>query len=104
MKKEVFALSVIFLFFTGQSLAQSQPSARINAMCNSYANMARIANPDVVYKECLYGARDAKLKNGAICEHKNQQFNAQASSLHGMDRAEFIEVGQAYRVGCNAGR
>lgn len=42
---------------------------------------------------CLYGARDAKLKNGAICEHKNQQFNAQTSSLHGMDRAEFIEIG-----------
>lgn len=69
-------------------------------MCGSYADRARIASPDVVYNICLTGFRDSS----ATCNKKQKQFSEQASNLNGMNRAEYMEIAQAYRIGCNAGK
>jgi hypothetical protein len=77
---------------------------RVTATCDSYANFSRIANPDVIYGACITGARDAIQHRNSVCEKKIKKFNKQTENLRGMERAEHIEVTQAYRAGCNTGK
>ena len=99
-------ISIAGLLFANQSLAitQSQMQMRATATCDSYANFSRIANPDVIYGACITGARDAIQHGNSVCEKKIKKFNKQTENLRGMERAEHIEVTQAYRAGCNAGK
>ncbi|MEQ6276989.1 hypothetical protein [Kluyvera huaxiensis] len=99
-------ISMAGLLFTNQSLAitQSQMQMRATATCDSYANFSRIASPDIIYGACITGAKDAMRHRNSVCEKKIKKFNEQAETLRGMERAEHIEVTQAYRAGCNAGK
>ncbi|MGM1187005.1 MULTISPECIES: hypothetical protein [Serratia] len=98
-------ISACGVLFANPSMAitSSQMQMRVSATCSAYANASRIANPDVVYEMCLNGARDSIQKNSSICEKKKEKFNVQADKLHGMERAEYTEIAQAYRTGCNVG-
>ncbi|WP_444655421.1 hypothetical protein [Citrobacter portucalensis] len=100
--KKLTPLTFICLLVAHQSVAgsTSQIQMRASAMCGSYADRARIASPDVVYNICLTGFRDSS----ATCNKKQKQFSEQASNLNGMNRAEYMEIAQAYRIGCNAGK
>jgi len=53
---------------------------------------------------CLNGANESMQGRNSVCENKIKQFSEQADALSGMERAEYIEIAQAYRMGCNAGR
>ncbi|EBO2473174.1 hypothetical protein NFY21_000313 [Salmonella enterica] len=99
-------ISMTGLLFANQSLAitQSQMQMRATATCDSYASMSRIASPGVVYEVCLNGAKESMQGRNSACESKIRQFNKQADTLHGMERAEYIEISQAYRMGCNVGK
>lgn len=99
-------ISVSGLLFSNPSMAitPSQMQMRVSATCNSYASASRIANPDVVYEMCLNGAKESMQGRNAVCERKIKQFNEQADTLNGMGRAEYIEISQAYRRGCNIGK
>lgn len=98
-------ISMAGLLFANQSMAITSPQMqmRVSATCGSYANLSRIANPDVVYEMCLNGAKDS-MHGRSVCERKIRQFSEQAQTLHGMGRAEYNEIAQAYRIGCNAGK
>ena len=93
-------ISMTGLLFANQSLAitQSQMQMRATATCDSYASMSRIASPGVVYEVCLNGAKESMQGRNSACESKIRQFNKQADTLHGMERAEYIEISQAYRM------
>lgn len=100
--KKLTALTFLCVLFSHQSVAgnASQMQMRVSATCDSYANVARIANPDAVYNVCLMGFKDSS----ATCNKKQKQFSEQTDNLSGMDRAEYIEIAQAYRTGCNVGK
>lgn len=98
-------ISALGLLLSNPSVAitSSQMQIRISAICNLHANISRVANPDVVYEMCINGARDSIQKSNSICEKKKSKFSTQANALHGMERAEYIEIAQAYSAGCDAG-
>ncbi|HCE8954268.1 TPA: hypothetical protein ACJI8J_002001 [Kluyvera georgiana] len=99
-------ISISSLMFASQAMAitSSQMQMRISATCDSYANFARIADSDVIYGACITGAKDSMQRRNSTCEKKIKKFNEQAETLIGMKRAEYIEVAQAYRTGCNIGK
>lgn len=99
-------LSASGLLFSNSSMAitPSQMQMRVSATCNSYASASQIADPNVVYEMCLNGAKESMQGRNSVCERKIRQFREQADTLDGMGRAEYIEIAQAYRMGCNAGK
>lgn len=105
MKRLILTLTATAcLTFPALATAANPALLRINATCNAYANMSRIASPDVVYEMCLNGAKESMQGRDSVCESKIRQFSEQADTLDGMGRAEYIEIAQAYRMGCNAGK
>lgn len=105
MKRLILTLAATTcLTFPALATAANPAMQRINTTCNAYANMSRIASPDVVYEMCLNGAKESMQGQNSVCESKIRQFREQADTLDGMGRAEYIEIAQAYRMGCNAGK
>ncbi|WP_258090791.1 hypothetical protein [Serratia liquefaciens] len=76
---------------------------RINGTCNTMASGSGPASPDVLFDMCWRGARDAYKGKPATCRNKIKQFDLQAQKLSGIERAEYVQIGSAYRIGCNAG-
>lgn len=99
----LISVSGVLLMSQASAITPSQLHVRVNAICNSHASMSRIANPDVVFEMCLNGAGESMRGQNSTCKRKIKQFSEQSDSLHGMGRAEYIEIAQAYRAGCNAG-
>jgi|GEM_PF-1321100 len=100
----LISVSGLLLSSPAIAITSSQMQMRVSAVCNSYSSTTRIANPDVIYAMCLNGANESMQGRNSVCENKIKQFSEQADALSGMERAEYIEIAQAYRMGCNAGR
>lgn len=78
-------------------LTPAQQNKRALYACDSYADGVQVANPSAAFEMCRrgYNATPAKCKRDAA------EFTRQAQTLTGVSRAEFIELGGAFRAGCN---
>ena len=74
-----------------------QKQARATAVCEGYAQRTQFANPSVAYSMCLKGAQSPPEK----CTRDNTHFSSEATKLTGASRAEYTEIGNAFRIGCN---
>ncbi|MGT6543634.1 hypothetical protein ACRW1C_24320 [Escherichia coli] len=74
-----------------------QKQARATAVCEGYAQRTQFANPSVAYSMCLKGAQSTPEK----CTRDNTHFSSEATKLTGASRAEYTEIGNAFRIGCN---
>lgn len=77
-------------------LTPQQYANKVNGVCSSRAMISRVANQQVIYEMCVKGAKDSH----AVCEKNIKSFNREADKLKGMDRAEYVEISEAYRTGC----
>ena len=80
-----------------QPLTASQKQARASATCAGYARRAQFAVPSVLQAMCMKGAQGTPAK----CVTDKARLNIEADKLKGAARAEYIEIGNAFRVGCN---
>ncbi|WP_370621709.1 hypothetical protein NMD10_27710 (plasmid) [Citrobacter portucalensis] len=80
-----------------QPLTARQKQARASATCAGYAQRAQFADPSVLQAMCMKGSQATPAK----CSTDKARFNSEASTLKGAARAEYIEIGNAFRVGCN---
>lgn len=83
-----------------QSVVQLSPQQKrkqVLSICKNYVQIARYANPSVLFEMCIKGHQSTKEK----CVSDLTKFNAEEKKLTGIARAEYIEVGTAFRTGCN---
>lgn len=80
-----------------QPLTVRQKQARASAACAGYALRAQFADPSVLQAMCMKGSQATPAK----CSTDKAHFNREANTLKGAARAEYIEIGNAFRVGCN---
>lgn len=79
------------------SLNPRQKRARVVSACNGYISTSRFANPDELLKMCVMGYMDSQEK----CDKNIGKFNRESQKITGAFRAEYMEFGMAYRIGCN---
>lgn len=99
-------ISATLAMFLAPAVHAVNPAAvemRINGTCNAMASGNGPASPDVLLDMCWRGARDAYKGKPATCSKKIKQFEQQAQTLSGMERAEYVQISSAYRAGCTAG-
>lgn len=78
-------------------ITPQQKQTRAFYVCNSSANMTRFANPEVALEMCRRGYTASAAK----CERDIAEFNRQVQTLTGEARAEYGELGNAFRAGCS---
>ncbi|MFW7204155.1 hypothetical protein ACMGF7_24400 [Serratia sp. BNK-17] len=103
--KRVILFAVLAMFLAPAAYAKNTAmlEMRINGTCNTMASGNGPASPDVLFDMCWRGARDAYKGKPATCHNKIKQFDLKAQKLSGIERAEYVQIGSAYRIGCNAG-
>jgi len=82
---------------TATKLSPRQEQARASATCSTIAQRSQFADPNVVYEMCGRGYKATSKK----CSHDTAEFTEQSQQLTGAARAEYLEIGRAFRVGCN---
>lgn len=80
-----------------EELSPRQEQARVSATCSAIAQRSKFADPNVVYEMCVRGYKATSKK----CSHDIAGFTEQSQQLTGAARAEYLEIGSAFRVGCN---
>ncbi|ECX5877038.1 hypothetical protein H0K60_004499 [Salmonella enterica] len=80
-----------------QQLTARQKQARASATCAGHAQRAQFADPTVLQAMCIKGF----LATPAKCSTDKGHFNSEANKLKGAARVEYIEIGNAFHVGCN---
>ncbi|HGP0346249.1 TPA: hypothetical protein ACLFK6_004611 [Serratia marcescens] len=104
MKRVIISAALaIFLAPAAYAKNTAMLEMRINATCNAMASGSGPASQNVLFDMCWRGARDAYKGKAATCRNKIKQFDTQAQKLSGISRAEYVQIGSAYRAGCNAG-
>ncbi|HGG8833589.1 TPA: hypothetical protein ACJJXA_004603 [Enterobacter kobei] len=82
---------------TAEELSPRRVQASVSAVCDATAQRSKFADPNVVYEMCRRGYKST-LK---MCSHDIAGFTEQSQKLTGSARAEYIEIGSAFRIGCN---
>lgn len=77
-------------------LSTRQKQARVSAVCNAYAQRSQFADPPVIIKMCQRGYQATPSK----CSSAQIKYNSEAQKFTGAARAEYIEIGNAFRAGC----
>ncbi|AXY34746.1 hypothetical protein [Yersinia pseudotuberculosis] len=80
-----------------EELNPRQEQARVSATCSAIAQRSQFADPNVAYEMCGRGYKATSKK----CSHDIAGFTEQSQQLTGAARAEYLEIGSAFRVGCN---
>ncbi|HFV9214643.1 TPA: hypothetical protein ACIAHZ_004017 [Enterobacter roggenkampii] len=78
-------------------LSPGQAQARVSAVCSSKAQRAQFADSSVLLDMCKRGY----LATSAKCSADTARFTSEAQKLTGAARAEYVEIGNAFRTGCN---
>ncbi|EKN5109515.1 hypothetical protein [Yersinia rochesterensis] len=78
-------------------LSTRQKQARVSAVCNAYTQRSQFADPSVIVNMCQRGYQATPSK----CSSDQIKFNSEVQKLTGAARAEYIEIGNAFRAGCN---
>lgn len=78
-------------------ISPRQKQIRLSAVCNDMAAHSQFANPAVVVQMCQQAARYTP----ARCKQDLAGFTRESRTLTGIMRAEYIEIQNAVRAGCN---
>lgn len=78
-------------------LSPRQKQARASAVCQAYAQRTRFADPSVAFQMCGKGFQSTPAK----CKKDLASFDLESQKLRGAARAEYVEIGSAFRAGCN---
>ncbi|MEY1579898.1 MULTISPECIES: hypothetical protein [Morganellaceae] len=70
---------------------------RVSSVCQIHARRSQFADPNVLLEMCVMGYRSTQEK----CTSNITKFNNEAQKMAGNTRAEYIEIGSAFRMGCN---
>lgn len=77
-------------------LSPRQKQARASAVCQAYAQRTRFADPSVIFQMCGKGFQSTSAK----CKRDLASFDRESQKLRGAARAEYVEIGSAFRAGC----
>lgn len=80
-----------------EELSPHQEQSRVAAACSAIAQRSQFADPNVVYEMCGRGYKATSKK----CSHDITGFTEKSQQLSGTARAEYLEIGSAFRLGCN---
>lgn len=78
-------------------LSPRQKLARVSFVCHYYAQNSQFADPNVLLAMCAQGYQSTPEK----CTRDAVIFDKESQKLTGVARAEFIEIGVAFSMGCN---
>lgn len=78
-------------------LTSRQKQARASAVCRDNAYRSQFADPSVLLEMCTKGFQSPQKS----CTKNTASFNLEAQKLTGVARAEYIEISNAFRMGCN---
>lgn len=78
-------------------LSPRQKQIRLSAVCNDTAARSQFANPAAIVEACQQAARHTP----ARCKQDLASFTRKSRTLTGIVRAEYIEIQNAVRTGCN---
>ncbi|MEY1522740.1 hypothetical protein [Providencia huaxiensis] len=78
-------------------LSSRQKAMRASAVCRNYAQRSRFTEPTVLFEMCVMGYKSTKEQ----CTKNISKFNRENEKLTGGTRAEYTEIGNAFRMGCN---
>lgn len=80
-----------------EQLSPQQKRKQALLICQGYVQSTRYANPSVIFEMCIRGYKATKTR----CDNDLARFNSEETKLTGAARAEYIEIGVAFRMGCN---
>ena len=100
----IAAVMAVTLAPLAQAKNAQAVDTRVNGVCGAMVDALQMADPNVVFDMCWRGARDAYQGSPTTCPKKIKQFEQQAEKLDGMKRGEYVQIGEAYRAGCNNGK
>ena len=78
-------------------LSPRQKRERASIVCSNNAQRSQFADPSVILEMCAKGYQSTSEQ----CSRDITRFDGEAQKLSGTAKAEYVEIGNAFRIGCN---